>query len=125
MVATPGRLLDFVTNFDAFRLSLVSFFVLDEGDRMLEIGFEEDINAISSEIRKDRQMLFFSATWPYEVEQAASRLCGRGQIAEKVSACLSNEEDVWNAQPSDGLSMPPKEITQIVEIVNSSWDEWG
>lgn len=111
MIATPGRLLDLMRNHNAFRLRLVSFFVLDEGDRMLDFGFEEDVTAISNEIRPDRQMLFFSATWPPEVERAASCLCGRGMVAQKVSIGTNDHEEV------SGFTLPPKEIRQIVEII--------
>jgi ATP-dependent RNA helicase DDX5/DBP2 len=120
MVATPGRILDFITNFNAFQLRLVSFFVLDEGDRMLDCGFEEDIIAISSQIRSDRQMLFFSATWPTEVEKAATRLCSQGALAQKVRA--GPEESATEKQ--DGLSLPPREIQQLVEVLEPAYNEW-
>eukprot|EP00928_Gymnodinium_smaydae_P063757 TRINITY_DN47254_c0_g1_i1.p1 TRINITY_DN47254_c0_g1~~TRINITY_DN47254_c0_g1_i1.p1 ORF type:complete len:720 (-),score=112.43 TRINITY_DN47254_c0_g1_i1:47-2143(-) len=126
MVATPGRLLDFIRNFNAFSLKLVSFFVLDEGDRMLDFGFEEDILAISQMIRSDRQMLFFSATWPAEVEESAKRLCGRGAFAYRVTpgdADLTHETRVAS---DEGLALPPPEIRQIVEVVlGSSFDRDG
>merc|ERR1719329_272975 len=53
IVATPGRLLDFLEH-GAFTLHRVSFFVLDEGDRMLDEGFEPDVTAIAKQIRRDR-----------------------------------------------------------------------
>merc|ERR1719261_1933426 len=90
VVATPGRLLDFLEH-GAFTLHRVSFFVLDEGDRMLDFGFEPDVTAIANQIRGDRQMLFFSATWPPEVEEAALRLCYRGQSFETVYATPSED----------------------------------
>jgi len=122
VVATPGRLLDFVRN-GAFGLRLVSFLVLDEGDRMLDYGFEEDVAAISAQIRSDRQMLFFSATWPAEVEHAARRLCGGGSDYERIEAGpIDRETDALR----DGLTLPPREIRQIVEVVRSSGHgEWG
>ena len=65
VVATPGRLLDFleagVTN-----LKRVTFLVLDEADRMLDMGFEPQIRKVCSQIRPDRQTLMWSATWPRE-----------------------------------------------------------
>lgn len=133
MVATPGRLLDLVCNFSAFRLRRVSFFVLDEGDRMLDFGFEEDIARISAEIRPDRQMLFFSATWPPEVEQAACRLCSRGGLAEKVFARPEDEAGDRQADddPADaggsgqgGLALPPREIVQKVEVIENRFGDW-
>eukprot|EP00438_Fugacium_kawagutii_P003133 Skav207108 [mRNA] locus=scaffold156:130896:133662:- [translate_table: standard] len=65
-----------------------SFLVLDEGDKMLDDGFEEEVVLIGAEApadicrppvaRRDKQVLFFSATWPPSVERAALRLCSRG-----------------------------------------------
>ncbi|CAE8614711.1 unnamed protein product, partial [Polarella glacialis] len=67
IVATTGRLLDFVCDQKAFRLRLCSFFVLDEGDRMLDSGFEEDVARIAAEVRPDRPYYDSSArsvvTW--------------------------------------------------------------
>ena len=53
------------------RLHLVSYLVLDEADRMLDLGFEPHIRAIASKTRADRQTLMFSATWPTEVQKLA------------------------------------------------------
>lgn len=137
MAATPGRLLDFLRNEHVFKLRLVSFFVLDEGDRMLDLGFEEDVLAISSEIRRDRQMLFFSATWPREVEEAAQRLCRSPAAAKRVHAgpwtagegCDAEDTAEASNERSDfgSLAMPPKEIRQIVEVVSrtSVWETSG
>lgn len=139
VVATPGRLLDFLRH-DAFTLRRVSFFVLDEGDRMLDFGFEPDVTAISEHIRSDRQMLFFSATWPPEVENAARRLCSKGQVYQRVSAEPNDPSSGPNdeAAPADGsptrrlelpghpgIALPPKEIKQVVEVISgmSHWSQ--
>jgi ATP-dependent RNA helicase DBP3 len=50
----------------------VTYLVLDEADRMLDLGFEPHIRAISSTVRADRQTLMFSATWPTAVQQLAA-----------------------------------------------------
>ncbi|KAH8944766.1 hypothetical protein BDL97_12G001900 [Sphagnum fallax] len=67
VIATPGRLIDMLearhTN-----LRRVTYLVLDEADRMLDMGFEPQIRKIVSQIRPDRQTLYWSATWPKEVE---------------------------------------------------------
>ena len=70
VVATPGRLEDLVED-GACLLSQVSFFVLDEADRMLDLGFEPHIRSIAKGIRADRQTVMFSATWPQEVQRLA------------------------------------------------------
>lgn len=53
------------------RVEQVSYLVLDEADRMLDLGFEPHIRAIASKTRADRQTLMFSATWPTEVQKLA------------------------------------------------------
>ncbi|PIC22378.1 hypothetical protein B9Z55_016459 [Caenorhabditis nigoni] len=70
-VATPGRLLDFLDN-GTTNMKRCSYLVLDEADRMLDMGFEPQIRKIIGQIRPDRQTLMFSATWPKEVRSLAS-----------------------------------------------------
>ncbi|KAH9906281.1 P-loop containing nucleoside triphosphate hydrolase protein [Xylariomycetidae sp. FL2044] len=70
-IATPGRLIDML---EAGKTNLrrVTYLVLDEADRMLDMGFEPQIRKIVSQIRPDRQTLMWSATWPKEVRALAS-----------------------------------------------------
>jgi len=139
IVATPGRLLDFLEH-GAFTLHRVSFFVLDEGDRMLDFGFEPDVTTIAQQIRKDRQMLFFSATWPKEVEEAAMKLTSNGQPFETVSVNPAQAEIQGDGSDGGGprlslpghggLAVPPKEIHQVVEVMDGgnqfgSWNTRG
>jgi len=70
MIATPGRLIDFLEN-GTTNLRRVTYLVLDEADRMLDMGFEPQIRKIVSQIRPDRQTLLWSATWPREIQQLA------------------------------------------------------
>ncbi|KAL3111459.1 hypothetical protein niasHT_017686 [Heterodera trifolii] len=70
-IATPGRLNDFISS-NAVSMDRCSFLVLDEADRMLDMGFEPQIRQIISKIRTDRQTLMFSATWPKEVRKLAA-----------------------------------------------------
>jgi len=67
VVAAPGRLLDFLTN-KIISVSNVSYLVLDEADRMLDMGFEPQIRNIVNRIIGGRQTLMFSATWPKVVQ---------------------------------------------------------
>ncbi|GBE62718.1 ethylene-responsive RNA [Babesia ovata] len=83
MVATPGRLLDFLSS-GMVRLDRVSYFVLDEADRMLDMGFEPQIRMISSQVRPDRQTLLFSATWPSSIRRLASEFCKNNCIYIQV-----------------------------------------
>lgn len=73
VIATPGRLLSHIKmgNVD---LSKVSFFVLDEADRMLDMGFSDDIMQIEKLLPKDRQTIMFSATMPKKIQQLAKSI---------------------------------------------------
>ena len=73
VVATPGRLIDLL-NQRALTLDEVGVFVLDEADRMLDLGFMRDIQKIVSLLPKKRQSLFFSATMPPAIAKLASTL---------------------------------------------------
>jgi len=73
LVATPGRLLDHLHQ-KSVNLSRVEFLVLDEADRMLDMGFIPDIKRILAVLPKQRQNLLFSATFPDEVRRLAKEL---------------------------------------------------
>ncbi|KAK4056424.1 ATP-dependent RNA helicase dbp2 [Microbotryomycetes sp. JL221] len=70
VIATPGRLIDML-EMGKTNLRRVTYLVLDEADRMLDMGFEPQIQKIIDQIRPDRQTLMFSATWPKEVQKLA------------------------------------------------------
>jgi ATP-dependent RNA helicase DDX5/DBP2 len=70
VIATPGRLIDHLES-GATNLRRVTYLVMDEADRMLDMGFEPQIRKIVGQIRPDRQTLMWSATWPREVEGMA------------------------------------------------------
>ena len=70
VIATPGRLWDLCAA-NVIDLSSVSYLVLDEADRMLDMGFEPQIKKILIDIRPDRQTVMMSATWPSEVRRLA------------------------------------------------------
>jgi len=73
MVATPGRLLDLVQG-NALKLGQVEFLVLDEADRMLDMGFINDIKKIVAKLPVRRQTLFFSATMPKDIAELAEAM---------------------------------------------------
>jgi ATP-dependent RNA helicase DDX5/DBP2 len=105
-VATPGRLIDFL---DAGQTNVrrTSFLVLDEADRMLDMGFEPQIRKIVKNIRPDRQTLLFSATWPVEVRELAREFV-RGE------PCTIRVGGV-----ADGL-LASKSVEQHVRVVDNS-----
>lgn len=71
VIATPGRLIDMLET-QKTNLRRITYLVLDEADRMLDMGFEPQIRKIISQIRPDRQTLMFSATWPKDVQKLAN-----------------------------------------------------
>ncbi|MDF3127957.1 DEAD/DEAH box helicase [Kiritimatiellaeota bacterium B1221] len=73
LVATPGRLLDLMSQ-GYIRLNKVEIFVLDEMDRMLDMGFIRDIKKVLVEVPSKRQTLFFSATMSHQIEQLAATM---------------------------------------------------
>ncbi|UXM94282.1 DEAD/DEAH box helicase [Bartonella sp. HY329] len=73
LIATPGRLMDLVRDKE-IDLSQTQYLVLDEADRMLDMGFINDVRKIASLLRKDRQTALFSATMPKEISALAASL---------------------------------------------------
>ncbi len=73
IVATPGRLLDLMDQ-GLLKIDTIEVFVLDEADRMLDMGFIHDIKKVIAKLPKDRHTLLFSATMPDEISNLASRL---------------------------------------------------
>ncbi|CAA9991060.1 ATP-dependent RNA helicase, putative [Plasmodium knowlesi strain H] len=70
VVATPGRLLDLLEN-GVIHLLRCIYVVIDEADRLLDMGFEKQLKKIMTQVNKNKQLLFFTATWPEQVRQLA------------------------------------------------------
>merc|ERR1719192_3000734 len=98
LIATPGRLLDFL-EYGTTNLMRVTYLVFDEADRMLDMGFEPEIQKIVGQIRPDRQIVMFSATWPREVERLADSF-------------FSNTADVLKVQIGSLETTANKNVTQ-------------
>lgn len=81
VIATPGRLLAHLNMLSA-DLSKVSFFILDEADRMLDMGFYEDIMQVYKELPKTCQILMFSATMPPKIKQLAQNILKQPKMIE-------------------------------------------
>ena len=107
-ICTPGRMMDMLasgfTNFHR-----VTYLVLDEADRMLDMGFEPQIRKIVGQIRPDRQTLLWSATWPREVQDLArdflqddyiqvnigsTEAQASIHVAQKLEQCYDDEEKI-------------------------------
>ena len=92
IVATPGRLISHI-NLGNIDLSKVSFFILDEADRMLDMGFYNDIMTIAKQLPKNRQTMLFSATMPEEIRRLASNI-----LTDPLQVTLAL------AKPADGIT---------------------
>jgi len=96
LVATPGRLLDLMSD-RALSLSEVEYVVLDEADRMLDMGFIHDVRKIMRAVPGKRQTLLFSATMPREIESLARQFLDqpkRVSVAPVASSCGPIEQSV-------------------------------
>ncbi|MDD2198011.1 MAG: DEAD/DEAH box helicase [Bacteroidales bacterium] len=92
LVATPGRLLDLMDQ-GFVRLSNVEYFVLDEADRMLDMGFIHDIRKIIAKLPTKRQSLFFSATMPNTIVNLSKKIL-KDPIKVEVSAVSSTADTI-------------------------------
>jgi ATP-dependent RNA helicase DDX5/DBP2 len=100
-ICTPGRMIDMLES-GATNLRRVTYLVLDEADRMLDMGFEPQIRKIVSQIRPDRQTLLWSATWPKEIQGLA-----RDFLQDPYQVTIGSLETKAN-----------KMVKQIVKVVD-------
>nr|BAJ98154.1 predicted protein [Hordeum vulgare subsp. vulgare] len=105
LIATPGRLIDLLQEGVAV-LDKVQHLVLDEADRMLDMGFEPAIRQIIAAVPKTRQTLMFSATWPLSIQSLANEFL---REPAKVTIGVKQEQ-------SDGPTAN-RRVTQIVEVM--------
>ncbi|KAJ6791602.1 DEAD-box ATP-dependent RNA helicase 24 [Iris pallida] len=107
VVATPGRLIDML-KMKALTMLRATYLVLDEADRMFDLGFEPQIRSIVGQIRPDRQTLLFSATMPYKVERLAREIISDPIRVTVGEVGMANEDitQVVSVIPSDAEKMP-------------------
>jgi len=117
LVATPGRLLDLV-NQKIISLHAVTHFVLDEADRMLDMGFIHDIKKVVSLIPKKRQTLFFSATMPTEIAKLANTILSNPTRVE-VAPVSSTAEKVAQTVYAVDKANKPKLLVHLLKKVIS------
>ncbi|MCK5451161.1 MAG: DEAD/DEAH box helicase [Candidatus Omnitrophica bacterium] len=89
VVGTPGRVLDHIRR-KTLKLSKVSYLVLDEADEMLNMGFQEEINAILEHTNKEKRTLLFSATMPNEILKIAKKYMGNYDVFKGSKGNLTN-----------------------------------
>ncbi|MDM9630615.1 DEAD/DEAH box helicase [Robiginitalea aurantiaca] len=112
LVATPGRLLDLM-NQGFIRLSSIDYFVLDEADRMLDMGFIHDIRKVLAKLPEKRQSLFFSATMPDTIV-SLSRNILTNPIKVAVSPVSSTAETIQQYLYLTNKSSKPELLLHIL-----------
>ncbi|NEU07737.1 DEAD/DEAH box helicase [Flavihumibacter sp. R14] len=103
LVATPGRLLDLM-NQKLVSLHHIKIFVLDEADRMLDMGFIHDVRKVIAKIPQKRQTLFFSATMPPEIQLLSQSILNHPQKVEVTpvsSTAETIEQGIYYVEKSD------------------------
>src|SRR5215510_1254803 len=108
LVATPGRLLDLAGQ-GLLELKSLEVFVLDEADRMLDMGFIHDVRKVIRLLPKQRQTLFFSATMPREAQELADQLLTRPETVAVVPSATTAErvdQEVYFVEKADQQRAP-------------------
>jgi superfamily II DNA/RNA helicase len=126
LIATPGRLLDHIEAKNAV-LNQVEYVVLDEADRMLDIGFLPDLQRILSYLPKARQTLLFSATFSPEIKKLAASYLQDPLLVEvaRPNATATNVEQRFYSVPEDDKRaavrqmLKARELSQAIIFVNS------
>lgn len=106
LIGTTGRIIKHMHD-KHLDLSKVGFLVLDEADRMLDLGFEEELLTILAHIPKKKQTAFFSATWPEHIQNVARKFI---RVDKTVFVNVGKEDDF--------TLTAAKTVTQIVEVID-------
>ena len=120
VVGTPGRVKDHIEK-KTLDLSKIKYFILDEGDEMLDMGFIEDIEEIFKHANPDCRILLFSATMPSPILKIASEFMGEYEIIEEegiIDEPLLIDQKYWVVKESD-------KIEALVRIIDMSPDFYG
>ncbi|WP_407399453.1 DEAD/DEAH box helicase [Treponema sp.] len=120
VVGTPGRVMDLMDR-GVLDISKIDYFILDEGDEMLDMGFVDDIENIFESANQDCRVLLFSATIPKEILRIAQRFMGDYEIVEEegvVEEPLLIDQKYWVLKESE-------KIEALVRLIDISPDFFG
>jgi superfamily II DNA/RNA helicase len=118
VIATPGRLLDLIDH-NAIKISRVAMLVLDEADRLLDLGFSQELGRILELLPKQRQNLFFSATFPPAVQKLADTMLHQPTKVEVLSE-PTTKPDI--AQRAIMVDVPRRTMLLRYLILQYGWD---
>ncbi|KAL7568853.1 hypothetical protein ACA910_015505 [Epithemia clementina (nom. ined.)] len=121
VIATPGRLNDLLAMKNVVNLEKVRYLVLDEADRMLDMGFEPQIRSVIQHIPKQRQTWLFSATWPREIQTLAQEfLTNPIQInVGEVNVLVANKD----IQQVVTVCRDDEKFDKLIDFLNKLMDE--
>ena len=120
VVGTPGRIKDHLDK-KTLDISKIKYFILDEGDEMLDMGFIDDIREIFQHANQEARILLFSATMPSEILKIAADFMGEYDIIEEekvVDEALAIEQKYWMVKESE-------KIEALVRLIDMSPDFYG
>lgn len=120
VVGTPGRVIDHLER-RSLDLSKIEYFILDEADEMLNMGFIEDIEAIFGKANPDARVLMFSATMPPQILSIASNFMGEYEIVEEEARpeeAVLTEQFYWTVREDD-------KTEALVRLIDSIPDFYG
>uniref|UniRef100_UPI004047AEE4 DEAD/DEAH box helicase n=1 Tax=Aliarcobacter sp. TaxID=2321116 RepID=UPI004047AEE4 len=119
VVATTGRLLDILEK-KQLNLSNLEFFVLDEADKMLDFGFEEELELLLKQIPKERQNLLFSATYPPKVQNIISKI-----TTNAVEVFIENETPTVQNINQRAIEVNKENRSPLLRnlIQNNTWEQ--
>lgn len=116
IIATPGRLITHL-NFDYFKLDGIEHFILDEADRMLDMGFQEDITAIAAKLPAKRQTVMFSATMPDKIRKLAKKI-----LNNPVEINLSTSKPAENILQAVCMAEDPEKYSILLKLLQGKTD---
>ena len=120
VVGTPGRIQDHLER-GTLDISKIKYFILDEGDEMLDMGFIDDIEHIFEQANPDARILLFSATMPAPILKIAAKFMGDYEIVEEegvVEEPLLIDQKYWVVREGD-------KVEALVRLIDSSPDFYG
>lgn len=120
VVGTPGRIKDHIER-KTLNLSKIKYFILDEGDEMLDMGFIDDIEDIFKQANPDSRILLFSATMPEPIRKIAGKFMGEYETIEEegvIDEPLLIDQKYWVVRESD-------KIEALVRLIDMSPDFYG
>ena len=120
VVGTPGRVQDMIDR-GALDISKIEYFILDEGDEMLDMGFVEDIENIFASANPDCRVLLFSATVPKPILQIAQRFMGDYEIVEEEG----HEEEPLLIEQKYWIVREAEKIEALVRLIDIAPDFYG